>query len=195
MQRAMPSPRTLVLTRHPEPYGASLRAVLPPDAPGRWCRVSLSLPDGARSLPDGARSLTNGARAGHRQAAVWWAKLELEDRARGQIVREVFLGPVRRYAGRATRSTLVHIPGEARELTLGLFGAIPGEPAVALAMLSRAGTALALLRQGWRQIPFALRGAPEGAVGRLRAILGLRAGIRHEANAAILPRPVLAEAA
>ncbi len=130
----------------PTPHGACLAAPLPAGAPGQWSRVSLRLP----------------------APGPWWAKLELADEARGQVVREVFLGPVRLSA----RATLVHVPSEARALRVSLFGSDGANAVLRMQVLSRLGAALRLLWAGARVIPGALGGSALGVIGRLRATLG-----------------------
>jgi GT2 family glycosyltransferase len=144
----MSAPSTaLAITRAETASGARLSATLPPGAAGQWCRLRLDLPPGQ----------------------AWWAKLELTDRARGQVVREAFLGPMR--AG-AWRETLVHVPRAARDVTIVVFGAGAAQAALRLEPLARPRAAWRLLRHGWRGIPAALGGSPLGAAGRLRAVLG-----------------------
>jgi GT2 family glycosyltransferase len=118
---------------------------LPAGAPGCWCLV---------------QARAKGTR--------WWAQLQLEDSARGQVVRQVFLGPRH---GR-TRKTLVHVPAEAGALTLLFIAEAAVLDEVRVRVLSRAGAALRLLLGGWRWLPVALRGDRLGVPGRVRAILG-----------------------
>ena len=135
-----------------------LDAPLPPGAGGQWCRVRLHLPTHSD----------------------WWAKLELIDPARAQIVRSCFLGPLRRRPDGTDRATLVHVPANAETLTLYVYGAAPehaGQGALRGAVprierLSRAGATARLLWHGRRLIAFALSGKPQGRLGRLRAVLG-----------------------
>jgi GT2 family glycosyltransferase len=130
--------------------GAGFEATLPPGAPGEWCVVRLVLTD----------------------PAPWWAKLELVDESRGQVVRDVFLGPARRSGGAIWRDTLVHVPQDSQKLTLSLFQAAGARARVELRVLPRWRAALALLARGWRGVPGALAGSPLGALGRVRAIIG-----------------------
>ena len=129
VQKTMPyRPHRLVLSSRPEPYGSRLQADLPDGAAGRWCRL-----------------IVTGGNGGE-----WWAKAELRDEARGQVVREVFLGPRRPHrgpiwrghtrrdpgfdaamsGGAGRRETLVHIPQAARSITLLIFAAERARPAV-----------------------------------------------------------------
>jgi len=126
-------------------------AALPPGAAGNWCRVTVRM----------------------ERAGGWWAKIEATDDVRGQVVREAFLGPARTRAGAAERSILVHLPQASGRLSLCVFSEGPAAPGLAVRVLARRRVALALLRQGWRRLPKALRGDRHGLVGRMRAILGL----------------------
>lgn len=124
---------------------------LPGGAAGSWCLVT-------------ARRRGQGA---------WWCKLELDDTARGHVVREAFLGPSRH--GTEWRVTLVHVPRAAGALALRMFtdgaaGAAPLE--IHVRILSRAWAGVLLLGGGWRLLPSALRGDLAGLTGRVRAILG-----------------------
>jgi hypothetical protein len=150
VQGAMPSRHTLQPHGVPEPFGARLTVALPRRAAGQWCRFRLGLPEGGP----------------------WWAKLHLTDEARGQIVREVFLGAMRSRDGMAWRETLVHVPFHARALEVLVFGAAPSGASLGLSILRRGAAATALLRAGWRGVPAALAGSPLGALGRLRAMIG-----------------------
>jgi len=134
----------------PSQGGAVVDATLPPGAAGAWCVVRLA---------------TAGAGA-------WWAKLELTDAARGQVVREFFLGPARRRGGRTERGTIVHVPNEAIGLRLRVFADVVPTLEVNVRVLRRWQAALALLWRGWRMLPTALAGTPAGALGRVRALLG-----------------------
>jgi GT2 family glycosyltransferase len=126
-------------------------ASLPQGAAGQWCRVELRLAD----------------------ASPWWAKIEAEDAARGQIVREAFLGPMRRRGGVGARKIVLHLPASAGALRIVLFCRDGlAQPALVCRRLSRAGAAWSLLRHGWRLLPSALRGDRRGAFGRARAVLG-----------------------
>jgi GT2 family glycosyltransferase len=155
------------------------RAALPEAAAGRWCRFDLGVAPG---MP--------------RVAARWWAKLELTDEARGQVVREVFLGKLHRRGLLDVRTTLVHVPQNARALMLHLFPDAPpnpdpasrtspnvtppaaaapyllSRPTLSCKILSRGAATASLLAQGWRSLPAAAAGAPAGVLGRIRAVLG-----------------------
>jgi GT2 family glycosyltransferase len=144
-----PAPFTVTTTRLREDFGARLTAKLPAGAAGHWIRLRV-----------------------HLAARAWWAKLELTDDARGQVVREVFLGPLQGPAGMPWRETLVHVPSDAHALAVLIFGDAAQQARLALEVLPRPAAALALLRHGWRQIPAALAGNPAGVQGRLRATLG-----------------------
>ena len=136
-------------TRVQENFGARLTALLPKGAAGQWVRLQV-----------------------HLEAAAWWAKLELTDDARAQVVREVFLGPVQGRAGMQWRETLVHVPSDAHALAILIFGDASLQVRLVVHILARPAAALALVRHGWRQIPAALAGSPAGVQGRLRATLG-----------------------
>ena len=129
---------------------ATISGALPPGAAGQWCAVSVSVPAGE----------------------LWWAQLELTDEARGQVVRDCFLGQMRRVGRVERRATLVHVPAEAARLVLRIYGrgAAHAEPRVR--RLSRVGTALRLLWHGRRLIARSLAGDARGRLGRLRAVLG-----------------------
>jgi GT2 family glycosyltransferase len=118
---------------------------LPPNAQGQWMRLT-------------ARSTARTS---------WWAKLELEDRSRGQIVREGFFGPANRHG---VRSLLVHVPLEAGALRVRLFGG--ATVTVNAVVLSRVAAALRLFLLGYRDMPMALRGDWPGLAGRVRVALG-----------------------
>ncbi len=165
----------LALTCTPAEHGAHLAAPLPPGAAGAWCALRLSLADPGQT----------GRR--HAGPGPWWAKLSLADRARGQVVREVFLGPLRRHGDRAARATLVHVPAESRDLVIELFGAPTpqlrpaGTPSggdrsggvhCRLTVLSRGRAALLLAWHGARLLPAAVWGSPWGVLGRVRALIG-----------------------
>ncbi len=141
---------SLVLSCQPESFGQRLQANLPPGAAGAWCRLRVTGPSGT----------------------AWWAKAELQDDARGQIVREVFLGPCRSAGGATHRETLVHVPQSASALTVLMFGGGPALASARLTILPRAHAALVLVRHGWRRLPHAIAGAPDGLPGRVRAVLG-----------------------
>ena len=131
---------------------------LPRTAAGQWCRVGLSW--------DASRP--------------WWAKIEIADEMRGQIVREAFF-PDGRPAG---KSLLVHVPQAAGQVTLTLFaraGAQAEAPHLTLQVLGRAAAAMRLLGGGWRSLPAALQGSPLGLPGRVRAMLGQGAARRGQA--------------
>ncbi len=135
----------------------SFSGELPPDAAGCWCRVVLLWP------VDGA----------------FWAKLEMSDSARGQIVREAFFP-----AGRGGRRTLLmHVPQASGGFSLSLFAARGGKeaaPVLSLQLLGRVAAAARLLAGGWRLLPGALRGNPLGLLGRARAMLGQGAARRGQ---------------
>jgi GT2 family glycosyltransferase len=127
---------------------------LPPGAAGRWCRVTVTLPS----------------------KDPWWAKLIAEDHARGQIVREAFLGP-RKGAHKDTRALLLHVPQFADRLLLHLItqardASATAAPAVTLDILGRAHAAGLLLANGAPKLPACLRGNLAGLAGRIRAELG-----------------------
>jgi GT2 family glycosyltransferase len=104
-------------------------------------------------------------------AAPWWAKLELADSGRSQVVRESFLGPLRRHGGRQTRAMLLHVPREAGALQVQLYGD-PSLIGVQAKVLGRPETTLRLLAQALPTLPASLRGTRAGMLGRLRAALG-----------------------
>jgi len=108
------------------------------------------------------------------QAALWWAKLEAADVARGQVVREAFLGPLRRRRDGSERSLLVHIPAFAGEVSLIVFSdpVSDATPALHLRPLGRLRAAVHLLSLGWRKLPASMRGQGRGLAGRVRAVLG-----------------------
>jgi GT2 family glycosyltransferase len=142
-------------------YGRRLTLSLPPDCAGAWCRLAVR------------------ARAQGR----WWAKLEVADAARAQVVREIFLGPVRRRGGGAEeRASLVHVPLAAGgSATLHLFGEAAGLEAATVRVMARPRAALHLLLAAWPAALMALRGSARGRAGRLRAALGYAAWLRAEA--------------
>ena len=124
-------------------------ASLPPGAAGQWCRVSATL---------------------HRPGA-WWIRVSAFDEARGQVVREAFLGKRRG----ATRTLLLHIPRDASRLTLtvlaeGQAGATA--PVLRLRVLRRSVAAAQLVAFGWRKLPGCVRGDRSGLAGRVRSELG-----------------------
>ncbi len=125
-------------------------AALPPGASGSWCRLRVFLP----------------------ASSEWWARVTLEDAARDQIVRSVFLGPLRGKGQGAWRDTLVHVPAGAAHLTLRLFNTPAAGALVMLGVLNRWEAAARLLWQGRRRLPACLAGSPFGMIGRLRAVLG-----------------------
>jgi O-antigen biosynthesis protein len=125
-------------------------ASLPRDAAGAWCELW-------------ART---------RSPQTWWAKLELTDPARDQVVREFFLGPVRRRGGWRRRATLVHVPAESAGLRLRVFADDVPDLDIRLHVLPRWQAAAKLLWFGRYFILSALAGAPAGLAGRLRALLG-----------------------
>ena len=133
-------------------------ADLPPSAAGRWCRVVLSWPG----------------------SGPFWAKLELSDSARGQIVREAFFPPRRQH----DRVMLVHVPQAAGQLTLSLFtprAASETAPVLLLRALVRMEATLRLFAGGSLSLAGALRGSPFGLLGRLRVMLGQTAARRGQA--------------
>ena len=127
-----------------------LRGMLPNGAAGRWCAVRV-------------RGPASGG---------WWARLELTDEARGQVVRAQFLAAARPGGAGWVRETLVHVPGGAVGLGLRIFSADGARVSVALAVLPRWRAALALLWRGRKLIVPALKGNSLGLAGRLRAMLG-----------------------
>jgi GT2 family glycosyltransferase len=149
--RRVAAPRPALVLRADAVPGR-FHAALPPGAAGSWCRLAVG----------------TGA------PGAWWAKLEARDAARDQVVREAFLGPVRRSRGIAWRSTLLHLPAFCDSLALQLFadGTPPQTLSATLRVLGRRRAALALLLGGWRHLPRALAGGWMGLPGRLRAVLG-----------------------
>jgi hypothetical protein len=145
-----PPPPTLSIRCTQTAFGATLSAPLPPGASGQWCHLRLGLPAGRP----------------------WWAKLNLADEARGQVVREAFLGPVRHNAGLAWRETLVHVPRDARTLDVTVFGSSASDARLWFRPLTRPQAAWRLTRRFWRAIPGALSWSAPGTTGRLRAVLG-----------------------
>jgi len=124
---------------------------LPPEAPGQWCSLRLALP----------------------VAGGWWARIELADPARAQIVRSVFLGKLHPASGRgAWRETLLHVPAGAAGGTARIFGAPEDKAEIAVRALGRAEAAFRLAWGGWHLLPRCARGSPWGLVGRARAVLG-----------------------
>ncbi len=117
---------------------------LPPGAPGSWCLVRAS-----------AR--------GH-----WWAQLQVIDSAGNQVVRQVFLGPLRG----GTRKTLLRMPPDAGALNLLFIGEVAAPESVEIQVLSRAAAAIRLLLAGWHRLPRAMRGESLGMAGRIRAEIG-----------------------
>jgi hypothetical protein len=141
-------------------------------------RIDQKLPPGAAGA--GGRLTVTGHASPGLDAPDWWARLELRDEARGQVVRAVFLGPARRAAGGMRRSTLVHVPAESRDLRIDLFGAPSATSRVAVRVLSRAAAAASLLGLGAELIPACLTGTWLGAPGRIRATLGQAPARRGE---------------
>ena len=141
---------SISVSASPSAGGVLLDATLPPRAAGAWCVVRLSA-----SGED-----------------PWWAKLELTDAARGQVVREFFLGSRRWLRGRIERGTLVHVPSEAMGLQLRIFADAVPSFELNVRVLHRWQAALSLLWRGRRKLPPALAGSPAGAIGRVRALLG-----------------------
>jgi GT2 family glycosyltransferase len=136
-------------------------AELPPAAAGRWCSIRLSF----------------------ESAGPWWAKLEMADSARDQIVREAFFPPQRRGAP-SRRAMLMHVPFAAGRMTLSLFvsrESADETPIVSVHMLGRASATLQLFAGGWRSLAAALGGSPVGLLGRARTLLGQSAARRGEA--------------
>ncbi len=120
---------------------------LPPGAAGQWCTVRVRT-----------------ARAG-------WVKIEVTDEARGQVVREAFLG---RQRG-AWRGMLLHVPAGARALVVWVVtpdGAGGAAPEVRVRVLRRTEAAVRLLAGGWRKLAGCLRGDWTGLAGRVRVELG-----------------------
>jgi GT2 family glycosyltransferase len=103
--------------------------------------------------------------------------MQMTDAARGQVVRQVFLGPRRL----GVRQTLMHMPAEAGALTLLFIADTAVLTDVQVRVLSRAGAAWRLLLGGWRQLRPALRGDRLGLAGRVRAMLGQAPARRGEA--------------
>jgi hypothetical protein len=128
----------------------SLTVPLPPGAAGHWCRISVWLPG----------------------AGQWWARLDITDEARGQVVRSCFLGAPRMLAGGQQRATLVHVPAAARHAAIAVVGGQAAAARLHIHPLGRLGTALRLLWHGRRHIAGALAGDRNGWLGRLRAVLG-----------------------
>jgi GT2 family glycosyltransferase len=102
----------------------------------------------------------------------WWARLELIDPARRQIVRACFLGRVRTRRGAAERSTLVHVPRQAQSIEITIYHSGPAQAELRVERLSRLAAALRLIWQGRAHILPALAGHSQGRLGRLRAVLG-----------------------
>ncbi len=118
---------------------------LPPGAAGQWCAIRVHV----------------------RVAGAWWAKIEVTDEVRGQVVREAFL-PKR-------RAMLLHVPAGARGLTVWVVtpdAACPAAPEVRVRVLRRTEAALRLLAGGWRRLARCLRGDWTGLAGRIRVELG-----------------------
>ncbi len=139
--------------------GILLRPPLPPPAAGNWVRLRLHAVSGAG----------------------WWAKLELADTARGQVVREAFLGKLRGRGRRVWRETLLHVPREAGALELHVLGTAPPGLRAQIRVLGRLHAATLLLCQGLGALPAALAGDRRGRIGRLRAVLGQAPMRRGEA--------------
>ncbi len=134
----------------PSGHPPDLTAPLPAHAGGRWCQVRVFLP----------------------AAAGWWARIILTDPARDQVVRSLFLGPLRPVPGGAWRDTLLHVPPGAGAMRVQLFGAAADGARTNIRVLGRADVAVRLLWRGRTLLPFCLRGTPLGLLGRLRAVLG-----------------------
>ena len=125
------------------------RVALPTGAAGQWCAI----------------------RARVRTAGPWWVKLEVTDEARGQVVREAFLGRRRR----GWRALLLHVPAGARALVVRVVtpdGMDQAVPELQVRVLRRAEAALRLLASGWRKLAECLRGDWTGLTGRARVALG-----------------------
>jgi GT2 family glycosyltransferase len=135
------------------PSAQILSATLPPEAPGAWCLIH--------------------ARASGGQ---WWAQLQIHDAA-GQVLRQVFLGPLRG----GVRRTLIRMPADAGALKLLFITDKAVLKHVRVRVLSRAGAAVRLLASGWRTLGTALRGDRLGRMGRVRAMLGQAPARRGEA--------------
>ncbi len=143
------------------PPDAGTLAVCPTAAPGCF--------DAERPRGAGGR----GCRRGHTR---YWpgdggGRVSARDEARGQVVREAFLG---RRRGR-TRTLLLHIPPDASRLTLAVFADGQTDatvPAVRLRVLHRAVAAVRLMAFGWRRLPACLRGDRSGMAGRVRSEVG-----------------------
>ncbi len=131
----------------------TVAVVLPQGASGAWCLVRVSA------------------------KGRWWAQLEAIDGGCGQVVRQVFLGPLR---GR-TRKTILRMPPEAGAANLLFIGDVEAPDSVAIDVLSRAGAALRLFLVGWRRLPRATRGNRLGMAGRIRAEIGQAAARAGEA--------------
>jgi len=137
-------------------------ARLPPGAAGQWCRLGVWC-----DAP-----------------AMWWAKVEVADPARRQVVREAFLGPARRSGGGRQRVMLLHLPGGAAELAIRMFSDRGGQaaiPVVTLRVLGRAEAGLRLLLGAWRDLPGAVWGRLPGLAWRVRVVVGQGAARRGEA--------------
>ena len=126
-----------------------IQLTLPPGAPGQWCRVQVRV----------------------RTAGPWWVKVEVTDEARGQVVREAFLG---RRRG-AWRGMLLHVPAGARALAVWVLtpdGVGGPAPEVRVRVLRRGEAAVRLLAGGWRKLAGCLQGDWTGLAGRVRVELG-----------------------
>ena len=128
----------------------SAEAVLPAGAAGQWCSLRLLLPG----------------------PGAWWARLEITDPTRRQVVRSLFLGPARTAPTGLWRQTLLHVPAMAGALTLRVWGAEGAGALLRMRIHGRALAAARLLWQGRALIPACWRGDPAGLLGRLRAVLG-----------------------
>ncbi len=128
-----------------------MQFALPPAAAGQWCILRLALP----------------------VTGVWWARVELTDPGRSQVVHSVFLGKLHAAPGRpAWRATLLHVPAGAASGRLRLFGAPEHDAEITVRVLGRAGAAARLLWHGRSLLWRCVRGSPLGLFGRLRAVLG-----------------------
>ncbi len=122
---------------------------LPAGAAGQWCSVRIRV----------------------QAAGPWWVKVEATDAARGQVVREAFLG--RRRGG--WRGMLLHVPAGARALVVWVVtpdGVGVGAPEVRVRVLRRAEAAVRLVAGGWRKLAGCLRGDWTGMAWRMRVALG-----------------------
>ena len=131
--------------RHPGPVS---QMTLPPGIAGSWCGFAVA--------------------AISRKP--WWAKLELLD-ADGTVVRETFLGPIKRVAKQDWRETLLHVPAAAASVLLALYGDGAEIRQARLIPLDKVAAALRLVWQGRWLILKNWRGEKLGRFGRTRAAL------------------------